>query len=101
MDDNSAPVGGERTLKYLKWLVTALSVTMIVGFLTIVALFVMRFNDMDRLELPEGVVLPQGDSAAAFTHGDGWFAIVTDDDEILIFSRLTGKLTQRIPIEVD
>ena len=86
-------------LKYLKVLVTALTLTMIGGFLTIVALFVMRFNEMSGVELPDDVALPDGVQATAFTRGDDWFAIVTDSDEILIYSRLTGNLRQRITIQ--
>jgi hypothetical protein len=99
MDEKSAPVGGETTLRYLKWLVTGLTVTMILGFLTIVSLFVMRFNDLNRANIPDEIVLPDGARAAAFTQGKGWYAIVTEDDEILIFSRLTGTLRQRVRIE--
>lgn len=99
MDDKSAPAGGEKTLRYLKWLVTALTVTMILGFLTIVGLFVMRFAEMNRAELPDQIVLPDGARATAFTRGEGWFAVVTDKDEILIYSRTTGNLRQRIRIE--
>ena len=98
MDKNEAPAGGVANLRYLKWLVTALTVTMIGGFLTIVALFVMRFSDMREVEVPDEIVLPDGARATAFTRGEGWFAIVTEDDEILIYSRVTGNLRQRIAI---
>lgn len=77
---------------------TILTVTMILGFLTIVALFVMRFTEMNRAELPDEIVLPDGTRATAFTQGEGWFAVVTDGDEILIYSRVTGTLRQRIAI---
>lgn len=100
MDDDTAPAVGEKTLRYLKWLVTALTLTMIFGLLTIVALFVMRFNEMNRFELPEEVVLPDGVRATAYTQGEAWFAIVTDNDEILIFDRLTGTLQQSVRLKV-
>ena len=87
-----------RTLKYLKALVTVLTVTMVLGFLAIVALFVMRFGEMARVELPDEIVLPEGVRAKAFTRGDDWFAVVTDADEILIYSRTTGNLRQRVAI---
>jgi len=79
--------------------VTILTVTMIAGFLTIVALFVMRFSEMGSVELPDQISLPEGVSATAFTRGGDWFAVVTADDEILIYSRVTGNLRQRIRIE--
>ena len=78
---------------------TALTLTMIGGFLTIVALFVMRFNEMSGVEVPDQVTLPDGLTATAFTRGEDWFAIVTDSNEILIYSRVTGNLRQRIAIE--
>jgi hypothetical protein len=99
---NEAPAPGEvRHLRVLKWLVTILTLTMIGGFLTIVALFVMRFNDMNRAELPDVITLPDGARATAFTQGEGWFAVVTDTDEILIYSRVTGNLRQRIQIAAE
>lgn len=80
---------------------TILTVTMILGFLTIVALFVMRFTAMNKAELPDQITLPDGAKATAFTRGKGWFAVVTDDDEILIFNRVTGNLSQRITVNVE
>ncbi len=97
MDENGAP--DAKTLRYLKALVTILTVTMIGGFLTIVGLFVMRFAEMNRVELPDTITLPDGSTASAFTRGEGWFAVVTEEDEILIYSRVTGNLRQRIRIE--
>ena len=78
---------------------TILTVTMIGGFLTIVALFVMRFSDWKNVDLPDEISLPDGERAIAFTRGEHWFAVVTADDEILIYSRATGVLRQRIRIE--
>ena len=97
MEDRQAP--DAKTLRYLKALVTILTVTMILGFLTIVALFVMRFAEMNKAELPDEITLPDGARATAFTRGEGWFAVVTDEDEILIYSRTTGNLRQRIAIQ--
>ncbi len=97
MEGDGAP--DAKTLRYLKVLVTVLTVTMILGFLTIVALFVMRFAEMNRVELPDAITLPDGTTATAFTQGEGWFAVVTQGDEILIYSRVTGNLRQRIAIE--
>ena len=88
-----------KTLRYLKVLVTVLTVTMILGFLTIVALFVMRFSAMNNVELPDTISLPDGSKATAFTRGEDWFAVVTEADEILIYSRTTGNLRQRIVVQ--
>ena len=88
-----------RTLRYLKWLVTGLTLTMIAGFITIVVLFAMRFSEMSRVELPDTITLPDGATATAFTRGDDWFAVVTAENEILVYSAVTGNLRQRIRIE--
>ena len=97
MESEKAP--DEGTLRFLKLLVTVLSVTMILGFVIIVVLFVMRFTSLGGgLELPEEITLPEGAKATAFTQGEDWFAVVTAGDEILIFDRVSGELRQRIAI---
>ena len=99
MDGDEAPDAS--VVKYLKTLVTVLTLTMIVGLVTIVALFVMRFSEAREVTFPERITLPDGAVATAFTQGETWYAVVTEDDEILIYSRLTGALSQRIRIEAD
>lgn len=99
MDDGQAP--DDRTLKFLKVLVTVLTATMILGVLTIVVLLVMRFSAPDEVMLPDTITLPDGAVATAFTQGRGWFAVVTEADEILIYSRTTGALSQRITLTTE
>lgn len=101
MDEREPSVGEVRHLKYLKWLVTILTVTMIGGVLTVVALLVMQFGAMRDIALPDAVELPDGAAAVAYTQGPDWYAVVTDGDEILIFSRSTGELRQRIAVLPD
>ena len=74
---------------------------MIAGFLLIVALFVIRLSE-DRpgvLALPDHVDLPDGTRAVAFTVGADWYAVVTDDNRILIFDRASGALRQTVTVE--
>lgn len=71
---------------------------MIVGVLVVIALLVTRLNDTAP-PLPDQIILPEGVSARAFTRGESWFAIVTSQDEILIYDRLTGALRQTIQIK--
>ena len=88
-------------VRYLRRLVTALTVTMIAGLLVLIALIVIRFRDPPPapvLALPETVALPDDVRATAFTQGAGWFAVVTDDDRILIFDRVGGTLRQTVQI---
>ena len=86
-------------MKYLRLLVTILTVTMILGFLVIVVLFVTKFSDAFGPELPDTIALPEGATATAFTQGPDWYAVVTSDDKILIFNRKTGTLRQTIQVE--
>ena len=86
-------------VKYLRLLVTVLTAVMIIGFLVIVFLFVTKFSEAFGPELPDVITLPDGTNPTAYTRGDGWYAVVTDDNEILIFSDQTGELRQTIQIE--
>jgi hypothetical protein len=85
-------------LRFLKALVTVLTATMIGGLLVIIALIVIRFSG-DPVEFPDHLQLPQGATAQAFTRGAGWLAIVTDQDQIIIYDSATG--TQRQVITID
>lgn len=71
---------------------------MILGFLVLIGALVMRLNAVGP-DLPDSVALPEGAKAAAFTQGSDWFAVVTTDDRILIYDRLTGRLRQTLTIE--
>lgn len=73
---------------------------MIIGVITVVALLVTRMPAAMRanLPLPEQIILPDGTSAQAFTQGINWYAVVTNDDHILIYSRKTGAILQDISI---
>ena len=81
----------------LRLLVTVLSVVMIAGFIVLIVLFVIRFRDMQP-PLPAEIALPDGTAATAFTRGDGWNAVVTDDPQILIFDASTNELVQTVNI---
>ena len=87
----------EKTLKFLRLLVTVLTATMILGLLVIIALFVIKFSET-RPPLPERIVLPAGAKAQAFTQSAKWFAVVTEDNRILIYNPATGTLLQEVEI---
>ena len=95
MDD---PVDEPANLRLLRRLVTVLTTVMICGVLVVIGLLVTRLS-RDAPPLPSEITLPDGATARAFTQGPDWYAVVTSDDEILIFDRLTGKLTQTVQIE--
>ncbi|WP_299688570.1 DUF6476 family protein [uncultured Tateyamaria sp.] len=86
-------------LRFLRRLVTVLTAIMICGVVTVVGLLVIRLNaDPARLPLPDRITLPDGVVATAFTVGPDWYAIVTQDDQILIYDQVTGTLRQTIMI---
>ncbi len=75
---------------------------MIAGFLVIVALIVIRFSSASEpaLALPESITLPDGATATAFTVGQGWYAVVTTDNRILIYDATSGALRQSIAVDL-
>ncbi len=85
-------------MKFLRVLVTVLTVVMIGGVLVIIALLVIRLSEKPPA-LPDVIELPDGAKAQAFTQGTGWFAVVTGDDRILIFNRQTGQLMQEVRVD--
>ena len=87
-------------LVFLRRLVTALTLTMIAGIVTIVAVVVLRFpgpGGQHAIALPEAITLPPGMEAQVFTRGPDWFA-VADAQQIAIFDAASGTLLQRIEI---
>lgn len=84
------------SLRFLQKLVTVLTVTMIGGVLIIIALLVIRLND-DAVSLPASVTLPNGTIPVAFTQTKDWYAVVTEDNRILIFD-LNGELSQTLDV---
>lgn len=103
MDTEPAPATLPPSLQFLKWLVIALTLTMIVGVITVVGLLVTRMPDLNNAPaqlLPEALSLPEGVTAKAVTAGQGWFGVVTEDNRILIFGT-DGTLRQEIDVQID
>lgn len=93
-------------LRYLKWLVTALAGTMIVGIAVIAGVLLLRLGPMAPTVLtpagpvlPANINLPDGAEARAVTFGDGWVAIVTDTPAIVIFDAQTGDIRQSVALD--
>ena len=88
------PQGPPPEVRYLKRLVTTLTVVMIAGFLTIVALLVIRLGTAPAPAplpaLPANLALPQGARPAAVTLARDWVVVVTEAGEILLFDRAAG-----------
>ena len=102
MDEPSQPQDVQElptSLKWLRNLVFVLTVVMIGGLITLVTVFVTRFPKTNEITLPDTITLPEGTSAVAFTQGEGWYAVVTSANEIMIFDRLSGALRQTVTID--
>ena len=95
MEDFELPPG----LRFLRQLVTVLTVVMIVGVVLIAALLVIRLNQ-PTLPVPDQIILPAGTIAVSYTQTQNWFAVVTDENKILIFD-LNGQLTQEVDVKTD
>lgn len=86
----------------MRILVTTLTATMILGLLAIVALFVIRFaSEPVVLQVPDSITLPDGSQATAFTQSANWYAVVTADNQILIYDRKTGVLLQQVEVVLE
>lgn len=94
MDDIPARDTG---LTLLKWLVIGLTATMMAGIVILLWLFVTRLPH-PLPPLPRSIALPAGETATAFTRGRGFLAVVTEDDQILIFDPDGRTLRQRIDL---
>ena len=95
MEDFELPPG----LRFLRQLVTVLTLVMIVGVVLIAALLVIRLNQ-PALAIPDQITLPAGTVAISYTQTHDWFAVVTDQNKILIFD-LNGQLTQEVDVKTD
>jgi hypothetical protein len=87
------------SLRFLKGLVITLMITMILGVITVVGVLVTRMPDgrAQIPSLPSELTLPDGARAQAVTFGNGWIAVVTQAQTLLIYDS-AGKLLQTIPL---
>jgi hypothetical protein len=98
MQEPDEPEQNVPHLTFLRRLVTILTLTMIVGIIALVTLIFIRFQDeATPVALPDSIMLPDGKRPVAFTQTHKWYAIVTDDNHIMVFDR-AGALLQTIKV---
>jgi hypothetical protein len=85
-------------IRFLRRLVTTLTVVMIGGLVVIISLLVIRLQTAEA-PLPTEITLPDGIEAEAVTLGRDWLAVISSDNRILIFDRQTGALRQEVQIK--
>ncbi|HGG05504.1 MAG TPA: hypothetical protein ENK28_08595 [Aliiroseovarius sp.] len=98
-DPTDAEAAQPRDIRFLKTLVTMLTITMIVGLIVLIGLFVMRFTSAPTAQWPENLALPAGVAASAVTRGPDWLAVVTEDGRILILSPDGQTILQEVEIK--
>lgn len=77
---------------------TTLTAVMIGGLVVVISLLVIRLSDKG-VTLPDSITLPDGTTPTAVTFGNGWIAVVSDRNQILILDADSGDLRQTITIE--
>ena len=86
-----------RNLRFLQRLVTLLTVSMIVGILTIAALLAFKLHS-ENIDFPQTVTLPDGTKPIAFTRTKDWYSIISETNEILIYKN-DGTLIKSITVQ--
>ena len=101
MDKDDQPPNADfqlpRNLRFLQRLVTLLTVSMIVGILTIAALLAFKLRS-ESINFPQTLTLPDGTKPIAFTQTKDWYSIITEANEILIYKN-DGTLIRSITVQ--
>ena len=101
MDKDDQPPNADfqlpRNLRFLQRLVTLLTVSMILGILTIAALLAFKLRS-ENINFPQTLTLPDGTKPIAFTQTKDWYSIITEANEILIYKN-DGTLIRSIKVQ--
>ncbi len=102
MDDAPLSPSDARTLRYLRGLVSLLTAVMVLGMITLVVVFVMRFPDGNAaapggLVPPHELALPPGATVAAVTRMPDAWVVVTVAGDIYFFAAGGGAPIRHIP----
>lgn len=71
---------------------------MIVGLVVLIGLVVIRLQ-APVTSFPDKITLPSGETAAAYTQGRGWYGVVTESNQIIIYDATTGDIRKTIDVE--
>ncbi|MGV6849477.1 MAG: DUF6476 family protein [Marinibacterium sp.] len=98
-DPKPDPVPEPANLRFLRRLVTVLTMVMIGGLLTVVALLVIRGLRPAPLPLPDQIDLPAGARAMSVTYAPDWILVLSDSNELYLFDRVSGRLHQTVSLD--
>ena len=96
--DPEETVPQDTALVMLKWLVIALTATMVIAIAMLVWLFATRFPK-PIADLPSALVLPEGETVSAITRGRGVVVVVTESGKIMIFDADGETLRRQIEVK--
>ncbi|WP_378943975.1 DUF6476 family protein [Paracoccus sp. R86501] len=85
-------------LRFLKTLVTGLTLVMGLGMVAVVAMLWMRLGQPVLPELPGNIKLPDNVQVQAVTFAPDWIVVVTDDAQVLLYDR-SGTLARTIEVQ--
>ena len=101
MDKDEQPPNADfqlpRNLRFLQRLITLLTVSMILGILTIAALLAFKLRS-ENINFPQTLTLPDGTKPIAFTQTKDWYSVITEANEILIYKN-DGTLIRSIKVQ--
>lgn len=98
--DSGEPEGREAAapeVRFLKALVTGLTVVMALGMIAIVTIMWQRLGRPPLPDLPAAITLPDGAQAAAVTFARDRIVVLTDSEEVLVYDR-AGRPLGRVPL---
>ena len=85
-------------IRFLRILVTTLTITMIAGIIIVIALLAIKLQP-SKIEIPQNTSLPEDSNAISYSQGSDWIAVTTSENQILIFDSQTGKLRHTISVD--
>ena len=101
MDKDDQPPNADfqlpRNLRFLHRLVTLLTISMIVGILSVAALLAFKLRS-ENINFPQTLILPDGTKPIAFTQTKDCYSIITEANEILIYKN-DGTLIRSITVQ--
>ncbi|MDB6177875.1 DUF6476 family protein [Paracoccus sp. Z330] len=100
-DDNdwNAAAKAVPELRFLKTLVTGLTLVMGLGMVAIVALLWLRLGQPVLPDLPDNIDLPSGTTATAITFAGERIVVMTSDSRVLVYDR-AGRLHGSAALDV-
>ena len=78
-----------------------MTIVFICGFIIMMGLFLGQFMAMREPPpqvFPDRIALPLGVVAETFSVSEKWYAIISTEDEVIIFDRSTREMTHRIEL---